>query len=111
MCCGQKREQMKAGQAAAGREARAAVSSAQAQAERMRPFAAGLRQPAPEIPGAGGGAGAAGTVVVKYVETSPVRVYGPATGKRYEFSGAAAVQAVDVLDAPHLVKTGFFRRA
>ncbi len=107
MCCGQKREQMKNG---AGSQARPAYSQRETQAERTAPFAPGLKQPPPG-PGHGMGARPEGAVSVRYLESSPVRVYGPATGKQYQFSGKAAVQEVDVLDAPHLVKTGFFRRA
>jgi hypothetical protein len=51
------------------------------------------------------------TVRVRYVHQQRVRVSGPATGRAYEFSAAAAVQSVDSRDAEGLVGTGFFRRS
>lgn len=50
------------------------------------------------------------TVRVRYTQQPGVRVNGPATGRVYEFSAAAAVQSVDSRDAEGLVGTGFFRR-
>lgn len=50
------------------------------------------------------------TVRVRYTQQARVRVSGPASGRVYEFSVAAAVQSVDSRDAEGLVGTGFFRR-
>ncbi len=49
-------------------------------------------------------------VHLRYRERSRVLVQGPITGRRYEFSGAAAIQAVDARDADALLKTGYFER-
>lgn len=48
---------------------------------------------------------------IRYVEVSPILVRGPATGRRYSFSGANPVQAVDARDAERLLRTRFFRIA
>jgi hypothetical protein len=50
-------------------------------------------------------------VGLRYVEDSPIRVRGLVSGMCYEFSGARAVQEVDVRDASSLLNTRFFRRA
>jgi hypothetical protein len=36
-------------------------------------------------------------------------VQGPATGRRYAFSGGSPVQAVDARDAAALLRSGLFR--
>jgi hypothetical protein len=93
MCCGK------------GRAAAAAAS---------RPPADLYVAPAPSPPppaAAGHPAQAAPTTVrVRYTHRTSVRVSGPASGRVYEFSVAAAVQSVDSRDAEGLVGTGFFRR-
>jgi hypothetical protein len=48
---------------------------------------------------------------VRYLETSPIRVRGLATGRSYEFSGSRPIQQVDARDASSLLNTRFFRRA
>ena len=55
-------------------------------------------------PGAG-----ARTVAIRYLRTSPIVVRGLITGRRYAFSGGSPVQAVDVRDAPPLLRSGLFR--
>jgi hypothetical protein len=50
-------------------------------------------------------------VTVRYKESSRIVVEGPSTGRRYEFSGAKAVQSVDARDASALLNTRFFVRA
>jgi hypothetical protein len=50
-----------------------------------------------------------GDVWVSYSESSAIRVRGTATGRVYEFSGAAPTQAVDQRDAAALLASGFFR--
>lgn len=52
-----------------------------------------------------------GSVMVRYVDHSPIRVRGLQTGHTYEFSGTHATQAVDARDAATLLATRFFRRA
>jgi hypothetical protein len=50
------------------------------------------------------------TVAISYLESSPVRVQGLATGRTYEFSATRASQLVDPRDAGALLNTGLFRR-
>jgi hypothetical protein len=47
---------------------------------------------------------------IRYTEKSPIRVPGPVTGRRYEFSAAQSIQPVDARDAAVLLRTRFFRR-
>ena len=49
-------------------------------------------------------------VALRYMQSSPIRVRGPITGRQYEFSATAPVQAVDPKDAPALLRTPFFRQ-
>jgi hypothetical protein len=49
-------------------------------------------------------------VRVRYLESSPIRVRGPATGQQYEFSGSRPVQSIDARDAAPLLQSRFFRR-
>jgi hypothetical protein len=49
-------------------------------------------------------------VNLHYLKAAPVRVNGPVTGRRYEFSGGGPVQPVDARDLPGLLETGLFRR-
>jgi hypothetical protein len=58
--------------------------------------------PAP-LPGA--------AVPLRYLESSPILVRGPVTGRQYQFSATYPQQLVDVRDAEGLVRTRFFRRA
>lgn len=51
------------------------------------------------------------SVIVRYLDTAPVQVRGPVTGRSYEFSGSRAVQSVDARDASSLLQTSSFRRA
>ncbi len=48
-------------------------------------------------------------VNLRYTEISPIRVYGPATGQRYEFSASNPVQRVDQKDAALLLRLPYFR--
>lgn len=52
-----------------------------------------------------------GSVSVRYLENSSIVALGPATGRKYVFSGANPVQSVDARDAGTLLQTRFFRRA
>ena len=51
-----------------------------------------------------------GSVSLRYVEKSPVRVRGPVSGRQYDFSGSHPVQAVDPRDAALLLRTRFFQQ-
>jgi hypothetical protein len=95
MCCGQ------------GRAALAAAAAPPAELY----VAPSPTPPTPPPAAAREGTPAAPTTVrVRYTHQQRVRVSGPATGRAYEFSAAAAVQSVDSRDAEGLVGTGFFRR-
>ena len=48
-------------------------------------------------------------VSLRYTETAPILVNGPATGRTYRFSGSNPVQAVDRRDVAALLRTCFFR--
>lgn len=50
------------------------------------------------------------SVGLRYLEKSPIRVRGPATGKEYDFSAANPVRAVDRRDAESLLRTRFFAK-
>ena len=47
---------------------------------------------------------------LRYLEKSPIRVRGPATGREYEFSAADPVRLVDARDAESLLRTRFFAK-
>jgi len=49
-------------------------------------------------------------VSVRYVRTAPMRVLGQVTGRHYDFSGSRPAQAVDPLDLPSILATGYFSR-
>jgi hypothetical protein len=49
-------------------------------------------------------------VTLEYLETAPIRVWGPATGRPYDFSGAERLQAMDARDAAALARSSLFRR-
>ena len=50
------------------------------------------------------------SITLQYLESSPVLVVGPVTGRRYEFSAARPIQSIDGRDAATLLRTPFFRR-
>jgi hypothetical protein len=50
------------------------------------------------------------SVGLRYLERSPIRVRGPATGRQYEFSAVNSVQSVDARDAESLLNTRFFAK-
>ena len=97
MCCGQKRAALK--------------SSAITQP--VRPHPVPPRPPAfayPDPPPARRDTGRpSGSVRLLYTERSLIRVRGSATGKEYEFSGAAPLQNIDSGDASALLATRFFK--
>jgi hypothetical protein len=95
-CCGQKR-----------------AASAQAPAKptplfgTVAPAAPGPPSPAPAAT-ATAPVRAHSEVRVRYSERSAIRVRGTATGRVYDFSAAAPVQAVDRLDATAMLASRFF---
>lgn len=93
MCCGK------------GRAALAAAAAPPAEL-----YVAPLPSSPPSAPAGGSVPAAPATVRLRYTQQTSVRVRGPASGRAYEFSVAAAVQSVDVRDAEGLVGSGFFRR-
>ena len=48
---------------------------------------------------------------LRYLERSPIRVQGLATGRPYDFSAANPVRLVDAQDAESLLRTRFFARS
>ena len=54
--------------------------------------------------------GTQGSVNIQYLESSPLRIRGPVTGRDYEFSATQRMQRVDAPDAQSLLQTRFFRR-
>lgn len=48
---------------------------------------------------------------LRYLEKSPIRVKGPATGREYDFSAADPVHLLDARDAKSLLRTRFFAKA
>jgi hypothetical protein len=50
-------------------------------------------------------------MMVRYLQTSPIRVKGSATGRYYQFSASRPVQVMDSRDASSLLNTRLFRRA
>lgn len=50
------------------------------------------------------------SIALQYTETSHIVVEGPVTRRRYEFSGAHAIQMVDSRDVGGLLSTRFFTR-
>jgi hypothetical protein len=48
-------------------------------------------------------------VAIRYLRTTDIAVRGPATGRRYVFSGGSPVQVVDTRDAAALLRSGLFR--
>jgi hypothetical protein len=50
-------------------------------------------------------------VALRYLERSPILVWGPATGRQYAFSADSPVRPVDKRDAATLSRTRYFRLA
>ena len=126
MCCGSKRMQLKNAQA---RDASAGISRSatpQRGVETLRPPIAARNgaalDPAPIRAQAHtpdrrlsamveAAPDDSTSIDITYLENSPIRVQGLATGRSYEFSAAQRVQEVDARDASALTGTRFFRRA
>jgi hypothetical protein len=97
MCCGQKRMAMRSAPAVVPKTVgvRQEASRVSSSLPQHHPAA----DPQPRSP-----------VSLRYLETSPIRVHGPVTGRLYEFSGARPVQMVEAGDAAALARTRFFRQ-
>src|SRR5215469_6489481 len=54
--------------------------------------------------------GGGSSVGLRYLEKSPIRVRGPATGRQYEFSAANPIRLIDARDAESLLRTRFFAK-
>ncbi|MBZ5583275.1 MAG: hypothetical protein LAQ30_13925 [Acidobacteriia bacterium] len=48
------------------------------------------------------------TTLLRYLESRPILVRGPSTGRHYTFSAAQPLQAVHARDVDALVRTGLF---
>ena len=121
MCCGQKRSSLQQSPLPSTRQNVPKVVSGNSHAQTLRnqpsmPVRVGSTSPesANSLSASIGPRAAAPTshfLGLRYVDNSPIRVRGLVTGKCYEFSGARAVQEVDLRDASSLLNTRFFRRA
>jgi hypothetical protein len=118
MCCGQKRAELRNSPAAVRTQAPSQSVPNSTPSQTVRPLSYGKAPPSQasrpatphaEVPAAV--SNATGSVMVRYVDHSPIRVLGLQTGHAYEFLGTDATQAVDARDAPTLLATRFFRRA
>jgi hypothetical protein len=95
MCCGKRREELRAQSAQILPRLRTSQATFEADEGRAR-F------------GAAHSSGA--SVFVRYTESQRVVVRGPVTGRRYAFSAASPVQSVDSRDASALLGARYFRR-
>lgn len=120
MCCGQKRSELKSsppkGSASLDELTRQSTAILSAPAPAMV-SATGQAQ-RPSLHPANGappvnvrGVSGHDDVVVRYLETSRIRVRGTVTGRHYEFSAARPFQPVDARDVTSLLQTRFFRRS
>ncbi len=50
------------------------------------------------------------TRLLRYLQSRPILVRGPSTGRHYTFSGAQPLQAVHPRDVDALVRTGLFAK-
>lgn len=109
MCCGSKRSALRNISTSSG-------------APSATPYVSQRTSERAHIPGAPGRNPAATTapispqasfpsVTLEYLETAAIRVWGPVTGRQYDFSGAEPAQALDPRDAAVLTRSGLFRRA
>jgi len=51
-----------------------------------------------------------GLATLRYLQSAPIRVVGPATGRAYAFSGSRPIQMVDPRDAEILGRAALFQR-
>jgi hypothetical protein len=90
MCCGSKRSAWRSGSVA--QRARQTVASSPAP-PRVTPSAVPSHE-----------------VMLHYTQAAPIRVWGPVTGRPYDFSAAQPVQAIEARDAAVFTRTSAFRR-
>jgi hypothetical protein len=102
-CCGQKRAALTSAPAAAVIRPSQNQPAATSQPPIRGQQVAVPTQSAQPLP-------ANSSVALRYTETSPILVRGPASGRHYQFSGSNPVQAVDGRDVAALLRTAFFRR-
>jgi hypothetical protein len=102
-CCGQKRAAFTSAPAAAVTRPSQNQPAATSQPPIPGQQVAAHTQSAQPLP-------ANSSVALRYTETSPILVRGPASGRHYQFSGSNPVQAVDGRDVAALLRTAFFRR-
>ena len=126
MCCGQKRTELRNSQTqwttpnvhpygSANSEAQAARSHAPTAAtapttQKTSPQRGANLQTRRIQPQVATATSTYSSISVRYMEKSPIRVRGMASGMSYEFSGSRPVQQVDARDATSLLNTRFFRR-
>jgi hypothetical protein len=48
--------------------------------------------------------------MLHYTEAEPIRVWGPVTGRPYDFSATQPLQSVEARDAAAFTRTSVFRR-
>ena len=102
MCCGSKRSAWRA---------TAVPSRAPSPAPSPAPWAAPPAPNGTQAARAQGMATPSFAVTLEYLRAAPIRVWGPATGHPYDFSGSQPTQAMDARDAAALSRTSLFRRA
>jgi hypothetical protein len=99
MCCGQKRSELRSNPEQTMSPAVPQYVSGNNQARRVQPQARVPISKANDV------------VNLRSLQNSLIRVRGPNTGRRYEFSGLRPVQPVDARDVSALLLTRLFRRA
>ncbi|SRR6266511_826564 len=105
-CCGQKRAALRSGRETAAFSPEPGSSGARRPGPAAAPGQVIVPPAEPTAPAAAAGQG---NRLIEYTERSRISVRGRATGKVYEFSGAAPVQPVDHRDAAGMLATRFFR--
>jgi hypothetical protein len=109
MCCGSNRSAIR--NASTSMRAR----SPSPQAQQLASASARVQAPPPPKPAVTPQPvwtpGSLAWVTLKYSETAAIRVRGPASGRRYEFSGARPALAIDPRDVPEMLRSGLFHRA
>ena len=103
-CCGQKRAALRSAPPATAARPSPSLPTATSQPSIARQQVTGHAQAAQLLP-------TRSSIALRYTETSPIVVKGPATGRHYQFSGSSPVQAVDARDVAALLRTGFFRQS
>jgi hypothetical protein len=111
-CCGQKRAALRSAPPPA------VITSATPYSSHAQPVSSKVPVPGdrPVTPASAREAVSSGvppylSVRLRYLESSPILVRGPETGRQYQFSATEPLQTVDPRDAPALLRTGFFRQA